>query len=156
MKHSFCLPIPPSVNHCWRFTSRGVFRKSKYLIWLQNAQIAADVQKVPKCTGPVAVSITIHPGNGWNPVRDIDNVFKCVLDFLKPGRHRDFGYITGDDCRTLQRLFVTVGKQEPEAFIRVRIKNIRHPVEIKTKTQIARESRKPRKKTKQVENGTGY
>jgi len=108
------LPVPPSVNHCWRFTSRGVFKKSRYIHWLAESAIEANRQAFQGCTGPVSVAIQVIPGEGWNIMRDIDNVAKCTLDFLGSG-----GYISGDDCRTLQVLSISVGMPEPKACIRV-------------------------------------
>ena len=124
------LPIPPSVNHCWRFTSRGVFKKSRYVQWLAESAIEANLQAFQGCTGPVSVAIEVIPGEGWNIMRDIDNVAKCTLDFLGSG-----GHISGDDCRTLQMLSISVGMPEPKACIRVTIQAIDNPVKILTKAE---------------------
>ena len=124
------LPIPPSVNHCWRFTSRGVFKKSRYIHWLAESAIEANRQAFQGCTGPVSVAIQVIPGEGWNIMRDIDNVAKCTLDFLGSG-----GHISGDDCRTLQVLSISVGMPEPKACIRVTIQAITNPIQILTKAE---------------------
>ena len=130
------LPIPPSVNHCWRFTSRGVFKKSRYIHWLAESAIEANRQAFQGCTGPVSVAIQVIPGEGWNIMRDIDNVAKCTLDFLGSG-----GYISGDDCRTLQVLSISVGMPEPKACIRVTIQAITNPVQILTKAEAKQAAR---------------
>ena len=130
------LPIPPSVNHCWRFTSRGVFKKSRYIHWLAESAIEANRQAFQGCTGPVSVAIQVIPGEGWNIMRDIDNVAKCTLDFLGSG-----GYISGDDCRTLQVLSISVGMPEPKACIRVTIQAIANPVQILTKAEAKQAAR---------------
>ena len=133
------LPIPPSVNHCWRFTSRGVFKKPEYIRWLKDAEIAAATQKVQRVPGPVAISIVIHPGDGWNIRRDPDNVLKCCLDFLQSAG--GCGFIDGDDCRTMQRLFLAVGPVRKSACITVRIKEIKTPVIILTKAEAKQAAR---------------
>ena len=130
------LPVPPSVNHCWRFTSRGVFKKSRYIHWLAESAIEANRQAFQGCTGPVSVAIQVIPGEGWNIMRDIDNVAKCTLDFLGSG-----GYISGDDCRTLQVLSISVGMPEPKACIRVTIQAITNPVQILTKAEAKQAAR---------------
>ena len=130
------LPIPPSVNHCWRFTSRGVFKKSRYIHWLAESAIEANRQAFQGCTGPVSVAIQVIPGEGWNIMRDIDNVAKCTLDFLGSG-----GHISGDDCRTLQVLSISVGMPEPKACIRVTIQAITNPVQILTKAEAKQAAR---------------
>jgi len=97
------LPVPPSVNHCWKFTSRGVFKKSRYIHWLAESAIEANRQAFQGCTGP--------------------------------------GYISGDDCRTLQVLSISVGMPEPKACIRVTIQAITNPVQILTKAEAKQAAR---------------
>jgi len=149
------LPIPPSVNHCWRFTSRGVFKKPAYVRWLAESALEANRQAFQGCPGPVSVGIQVIPGEGWNIMRDIDNVAKCTLDFLGSG-----GYIDGDDCRTLQLLLVSIGMPEPKACLRVTLSPIAKPVQILTKAEARKAARAslPRAKKgqkKDMEAGTG-
>jgi Holliday junction resolvase RusA-like endonuclease len=149
------LPIPPSVNHCWRFTSRGVFKKPAYVRWLAESALEANRQAFQGCPGPVSVGIQVIPGEGWNIMRDIDNVTKCTLDFLGAG-----GFIDGDDCRTLQLLLVSVGMPEPKACIRVTLSPIAKPVQILTKAEARKSARAsiPRAKKgkkKDMEAGAG-
>ena len=127
------LPIPPSVNHCWRFTSRGVFKKPAYVRWLAESALEANRQAFQGCPGPVSVAIQVIPGEGWNIMRDIDNVTKCTLDFLGSG-----GLIDGDDCRTLQRVAVSVGRPEANACLRINIEPITNPIIIQTKAEAKR------------------
>ena len=149
------LPIPPSVNHCWRFTSRGVFKKPAYVRWLAESALEANRQAFQGCPGPVSVGIQVIPGEGWNIMRDIDNVTKCTLDFLGSG-----GLIDGDDCRTLQLLLVSIGMPEPKACLRVTLSPIAKPVQILTKAEARKAARAslPRAKKgqkKDMEAGTG-
>ena len=149
------LPIPPSVNHCWRFTSRGVFKKPAYVRWLAESALEANRQAFQGCPGPVSVAIQVIPGEGWNIMRDIDNVTKCTLDFLGSG-----GHIDGDDCRTLQLLLVSIGMPEPKACLRVTLSPIAKPVQILTKAEARKAARAslPRAKKgqkKDMEAGTG-
>jgi len=149
------LPIPPSVNHCWRFTSRGVFKKPAYVRWLAESALEANRQAFQGCPGPVSVAIQVIPGEGWNIMRDIDNVTKCTLDFLGSG-----GLIDGDDCRTLQLLLVSIGMPEPKACLRVTLSPIAKPVQILTKAEARKAARAslPRAKKgqkKDMEAGTG-
>jgi Holliday junction resolvase RusA-like endonuclease len=149
------LPIPPSVNHCWRFTSRGVFKKPAYVRWLAESALEANRQAFQGCPGPVSVAIQVIPGEGWNIMRDIDNVAKATLDFLGSG-----GHIDGDDCRTLQLLLVSIGMPEPKACLRVTLSPIAKPVQILTKAEARKAARAslPRAKKgqkKDMEAGTG-
>jgi len=149
------LPIPPSVNHCWRFTSRGVFKKPAYVRWLAESALEANRQAFQGCPGPVSVAIQVIPGEGWNIMRDIDNVTKCTLDFLGSG-----GLIDGDDCRTLQLLLVSIGMPEPKACLRVTLSPIAKPVQILTKAEARKSARAsiPRAKKgkkKDMEAGAG-
>jgi len=59
-----------------------------------------------------------------------------TLDFLGSG-----GYISGDDCRTLQVLSISVGMPEPKACIRVTIQAITNPVQILTKAEAKQAAR---------------
>jgi len=124
------LPVPPSVNHCWGHTRFGAYRKAAYKHWLTEAALAANQHKMQAIPGTISVAVEVIPGEGWNIKRDIDNVLKCTLDYLG-----NSGLIDGDDCRTLQRVAVSVGSPEAKACIRISIKPIANPVIIQTKAE---------------------
>lgn len=145
------LPIPPSANHRLGHSRFGTYRKPEYKRWLQEAEVAAIKQKVQRCPGPVAVTIAIYPGKGWNIRRDIDNAEKCTLDFLQTCGGG--GLIDGDDCRVLQRLLTIIRPVRESAGITVRIKPIKNPVIIQTKAESKRAASavsRGRAKTKKV------
>ena len=129
------LPIPPSVNHCWGHSRFGAYRKTAYKNWLMEAAIAANHHKMQAVPGTISVAVEVIPGQGWNIKRDIDNVLKCTLDFLG-----NSGLIDGDDCRTLQRVAVSVGRPEANACLRINIEPITNPIIIQTKAETKRAS----------------
>jgi crossover junction endodeoxyribonuclease RusA len=143
------LPIPPSVNHCWGHSRFGAYRKTAYKNWLMEAALAANQHKMQAIPGTISVAVEVIPGQGWNIKRDIDNVLKCTLDFLG-----NSGLIDGDDCRTLQRLAVSVGRPETNACLRINIEPIKNPVIIQTKAEAKRAASavsRGRAKAKKVE-----
>ena len=149
------LPIPPSVNHCWGHSRFGAYRKTAYKNWLMEAAIAANHHKMQAVPGTISVAVEVIPGQGWNIKRDIDNVLKCTLDFLG-----NSGLIDGDDCRTLQRVAVSVGRPEANACLRINIEPITKPVQILTKAEARKSARAsiPRAKKgkkKDMEAGAG-
>jgi crossover junction endodeoxyribonuclease RusA len=98
------LPIPPSVNHIFRATRRGtVYRSKKYVQWHQAAELMAKETKKGKVPAPpYAVTMNIIGGSGWRKDRDLDNIWKPVLDLLQ-----HLHIIAEDNCQHITSLLVT-------------------------------------------------
>lgn len=84
----FKLPFPPSVNHYWRYISRGA-QAGRVLISEEGrayrTSCAAEVlqQRVPRheLSGRLSVAIQAYPPDRRR--RDLDNLLKGSLDALK-------------------------------------------------------------------------
>lgn len=120
---SIDLPWAPSVNHYWKTTSR----RGRPIVLLTEAgeryrtEVAISVvqQRVPRgaLTGRLALSIEAYPPD--RRCRDIDNLFKGILDGLKHAAVlRDDGDI---DELSIRRLHT-----EPHGRIHVAIWEIDH------------------------------
>lgn len=73
------LPYPPTVNHYWKHTKSGVhYVTAQGKAYQQAVKILS--QNAPHFAGKVAVNISIYPPD--NRRRDIDNIFKALLDAL--------------------------------------------------------------------------
>lgn len=73
------LPYPPTVNHYWKHTKSGVhYVTTQGKAYQQAVKILS--QNAPHFAGKVAVNISIYPPD--NRRRDIDNIFKALLDAL--------------------------------------------------------------------------
>ncbi|MBN1909790.1 MAG: RusA family crossover junction endodeoxyribonuclease [Pirellulales bacterium] len=79
----FVLPYPPSVNHLWRRVGPRtlISREGRRFRHCVLAILAA--MRVQPLYGRLAVSVEVHPPD--NRRRDIDNVFKALLDALQHG-----------------------------------------------------------------------
>ncbi|MFZ7342926.1 RusA family crossover junction endodeoxyribonuclease [Avibacterium volantium] len=73
------LPYPPTVNHYWKHTKSGV-----HYVTTQGKAYQQTVKNLTKNTphfaGKMALNIAIYPPD--NRRRDIDNIFKALLDAL--------------------------------------------------------------------------
>ena len=83
------LPVPPSVNSCWRSYRGRVVRSRQYLSWLQEADTiwmvnqARQTKAVKKpIPSPVMILLRVIPGKGWTKARDLDNILKPTQDWL--------------------------------------------------------------------------
>lgn len=78
------LPLPPSVNACWR-NVRGVgrVRTSAYRSWIDAAGWELRSQRPSHVPGEVSISIRAARPNRR---RDLDNTIKPILDLLSSHR----------------------------------------------------------------------
>jgi len=74
------LPMPPSVNHYWKWTGRGVVLTRRARDYRVAVQVAVLEQRLPKFTRPVVATIEIHPGHR---ACDLDNYEKSLWDALQ-------------------------------------------------------------------------
>ncbi len=86
----FKLTVPPSVNKVWLRGKHGSYMAPKYRKWLDQNSKYIEVEREFK--EYVHVAIDIHGGKGWRMNRDIDNIFKAVMDLLVKCK------VITDDC----------------------------------------------------------
>lgn len=95
------LPYPPSVNALFTNRRGGRAKTKAYDMWIVEAGKELMIQRPEKHEGPVSISALV-----WLPdkrVRDLDNLWKSVLDLLC--RHNVIG---GDDWRFVYHLAITL------------------------------------------------
>ena len=79
----FELPYPPSINHYWRRVGpRTLISREGRRFRQRVTAILAAMRIEPMC-GRLAVAVEVFPPD--NRRRDIDNVFKALLDAMQHG-----------------------------------------------------------------------
>ncbi|WP_373766372.1 RusA family crossover junction endodeoxyribonuclease [Glaesserella sp.] len=73
------LPYPPTVNHYWKHTKNGIHYVTAKGKAYQQA-VSWLTKNAKKHRGKVELTVDIYPPD--NRKRDIDNVFKALLDSL--------------------------------------------------------------------------
>jgi crossover junction endodeoxyribonuclease RusA len=92
------LPFPVSVNNLFlNVRGRGRIPSPAYRQWREDAGWALKAQKPPRIPGPIEIAVDLTPPD--KRARDIDNLFKGILDLLVT-----HGIIDGDDSRTVRRV----------------------------------------------------
>jgi len=79
----FVLPYPPSVNHYWRRVGSRTLISREGRRFRQHVLAILATMHVQPLHGRLAVSVEVHPPD--NRRRDIDNVFKALLDAMQHG-----------------------------------------------------------------------
>ena len=75
------LPYPPTVNHYWKHTRGGIhYVTAQGKAYQQAVSLAVKMAKVPPFTSKVMLKVDMYPPD--NRKRDIDNIFKALLDGL--------------------------------------------------------------------------
>lgn len=148
---SFWLPWPPTVNTYWRHTVRGgkppknggklkkaftqVYISEQGQRYQRDVKYAVKIQQVPlrALRGRLAIDVVAHPPD--NRVRDLDNLWKGMLDSLK-----NAGVILDDgdfDHECIDR-----GHIVPDGRIDLRLSEVSHepePLELAFETAFANE-----------------
>lgn len=75
--------IPPTANHIWKKSRRGMYRTKKYTDWIEDSSLMLHAAGLKCFAEPVSVTLTIHGGKGWRENWDIDNRIKPTLDLLR-------------------------------------------------------------------------
>lgn len=77
----FELPYPPSINHYYKHTARGVMISDKGRQYRNDAfYLLADMRG--KCQDKkLMVTINVYPPDKRK--RDLDNILKCLLDAME-------------------------------------------------------------------------
>ena len=98
------LPYPPSANHLWTRTRKGMRKSTKYVTWLLEAGWRAKAQRPGSVKGPYKLSIQVTRPDKRR--RDIDNTIKPISDLLA-----SVGIIRDDcDCEMVSARWVTTGE----------------------------------------------
>lgn len=90
----FTFPWPPSVNHYWMHTRRGIYisafgKAYRKEVW---AEVKNQYPGHKAITSSIEVSIVASPPDARK--RDLDNIFKSVLDAMQhAGVYEDDGQI---------------------------------------------------------------
>lgn len=117
----FKLTIPPSVNKVWLRGKHGSYMAPKYRAWL-DAHGPVVKPEWPTMARDVSIAVEIIDGKGWRSDRDIDNIFKAVLDLLVKNK-----VILDDNCKIVKRLsveFLNVADRKQPAYIQVTVEGL--------------------------------
>lgn len=77
------LPYPPSVNHYYVRTKKGMAIKPEGKWYRQHVGFLVAIARLPrKFLGNEKVQVTIHAFTPDRIPRDVDNILKCLLDAL--------------------------------------------------------------------------
>ena len=71
------LPYPPSVNHYWRRTGRGMRVSKKGILYQYQVRAIVRKLRLKPLTGPLNVVVAMHPPDRRE--RDLDNIFKATF-----------------------------------------------------------------------------
>ena len=82
---TFELPLPPSINKCYRSYGQRTLKSKPYRQWISYADGVYRCAGHPtkQLHGKVFVLLEVYQGPGWNPLRDLDNLLKPVQDWIK-------------------------------------------------------------------------
>ena len=116
------LPYPPSVNHMYRHSRRGVFLTPEVKQYRSLVRLMLRGAKVEPVAGDVVLEIYLHPPDRRK--RDCDNAIKQVQDALQAEKHR--GIVVSrhhafEDDSQVKRLIVEKREPVPGGKIIVRI-----------------------------------
>lgn len=92
------IPLPPSVNHCYRQFRGRTIKSRTYREWIKAADTTFHLsgRKALALPGRSLVCLVVYGGPGWNMGRDLDNLLKPVQDWIR-GR----GFLAQDNCGTV-------------------------------------------------------
>lgn len=77
------LPYPPSINHYYVRTKKGMAIKPEGKWYRQQVGFLVAIARLPrKFLGNEKVQVTIHAFTPDRIPRDVDNILKCLLDAL--------------------------------------------------------------------------
>ena len=77
------LPYPPSVNHYYVRTNKGMAIKPEGKWYREQVGFLVAIARLPrKFLGNEKVQVTIHAFTPDRIPRDVDNILKCLLDAL--------------------------------------------------------------------------
>lgn len=77
------LPWPPSTNHYYRHVGWRTLISVEGRQYRKRVESLLLLSRARRMTGSLAVEIDAHPPD--RRPRDLDNLFKCVLDSLQHG-----------------------------------------------------------------------
>jgi len=98
----FVLPHPPSINHYWRRVGPRTLVSREGRRFRERVMAILAAMRIEPIVGCLAVQVEIFPPD--NRRRDLDNVFKALLDAMQHG-----GACLDDS----QIVKLTIEKREP-------------------------------------------
>lgn len=102
------LSLPPTTNHIWGYSRRGVYLTSKAKTWKEQSQFQMRVLRSKMLTGKVAVSAVFF----LKYDRDVDNI-KLLLDSMS-------NFIYKDDSQIVElHIFKIKDKTNPRVEVEV-------------------------------------
>lgn len=86
------LPYPPSINHYYVRTKKGMAIKPEGMWYRQQVAFLVAVARLPrKFLGNERLQVSIQAFTPDRKVRDVDNILKCLFDALTHAK------VWGDD-----------------------------------------------------------
>lgn len=79
----FELPYPPSINHYWRRVGSRTLISREGRRFREEVLAILAAMSIQPLSGRLVVSVEVYPPD--NRRRDIDNVFKALLDAMQHG-----------------------------------------------------------------------
>ena len=77
------LPYPPSINHYWRRVGPRTLISREGRRFRERVMAILAAMRIQPLVGQLAVEVDVFPPD--NRRRDIDNVFKALLDVMQHG-----------------------------------------------------------------------
>ena len=106
------LPLPPTLNHTYRFAGKIMYKTSQAKEWETEAQwlIKKEKRGAKAITGGVEIGLTLY----LKYDRDIDSSFKLLFDCLQK-----CGMLENDKLITSLHVFKFKDKQNPRLEVTV-------------------------------------
>lgn len=105
------MPLPPSANRYWRYTSTGVYVSEEAENYKAGVALRARCTNMRPYTGPVALYIHVYRQQARG---DLDNYAKVLCDSLN-------GCAYGDDSQVVElHMFRHDDKKHPRVEVEIR------------------------------------
>lgn len=114
------LPYPPSINHYYVRTNKGMAIKPEGKWYRQQVGFLVAIARLPrKFLGNEKVQVTIHAFTPDRIPRDVDNILKCLLDALTDA------HVWGND-KQVYDLHITKGYDiQKKGYVEVTVSEIK-------------------------------
>lgn len=114
------LPYPPSINHYYVRTKKGMAIKPEGMWYRQQVGFLVAIARLPrKFLGNEKVQVTIHAFTPDRIPRDVDNILKCLLDALTDA------HVWGND-KQVYDLHITKGYDiQKKGYVEVTVSEIK-------------------------------
>lgn len=114
------LPYPPSINHYYIRTSKGVAIGKKGKWYREQVGFHVAVARLPrKFLGSEKLKVTIRAYAPDRRARDADNILKCLLDSLTKSK------VWGDDKQIFDLRVIKDYDQKKVGYVEVTVSEIK-------------------------------